>query len=257
MIWQTSQLLLGKPPSLRLAGFAFFSTMCSYNFHWFLTPRSASPSHRVQWTLRHKPLHFVLYLAGAVGAGIYFLYLHDYIPALFLGALLTFLYSAPKLPQTIFRSLKKIAVGKTLFLAFVWVYVTAVLPLLIPASAWRPDFVLFILQRFFLIYAICLLFDYRDREDDKAEQIRSLITYLNEKGIDRVFAISLILFGACTLALHLYHYTWLSIAALLLPGIILACLYTRAKRDFSDSLYYIVLDGLMMLSGLIMLIARI
>ncbi|HMI60291.1 MAG TPA: hypothetical protein VK518_05265, partial [Puia sp.] len=179
MIWQTSWLLLGSAPSGRLLGFVFFSTICSYNFHWYLTPRTASPSRRVQWTGRNKALHFVLYLAGAVGAAVYFFYLWPFMPALCFGALLTFLYSAPKLPQPIFRRLQKIAVGKTFFLSFVWVYVTTVLPIIVADARWNRSFILFIASRFFLIYAICILFDYRDREDDKTHGIRSLITLLN------------------------------------------------------------------------------
>lgn len=257
MIWQTSRLLLGVSPSGRLIGFVFFSTICSYNFHWWLTPRSVSPSHRVQWTHRHKVLHFILYLAGAVGAGIYFFTLLHYLPALLLGVLLTFLYSAPKLPQRFFRWLQKIAIGKTLFLTFVWTYVTAVLPVIVAETHWHFSFVLYVASRFFLIYAICIIFDYRDREDDKAQGIRSLITLLDEKGIDRLFWMSMVLFFVTSMLLSLYHYPAFYILLLLVPGIITAALYREAKRNFSDDLYYIVLDGLMMLSGLLMLIFRI
>jgi 4-hydroxybenzoate polyprenyltransferase len=257
MIWQTSHLLLGSPPSGRLMGFVFFSTICSYNFHWYLTPRSTSPSRRVQWTHHHKALHFILYLAGAVGAAVYFFYLLPYLPALFFAALLTFLYSAPKLPQKAFRQLQKIAVGKTLFLTFVWVYVTTVLPIIISGAAWSVSFVLFIGSRFFLIYALCLLFDYRDREDDKAHGIRSLITLLDERGIDLLFVLSIILFFFSCCALSFYHYPAFYIVLLLIPGFITAALYRVAKRNFSDDLYYVVLDGLMMFSGLLMLIFRI
>lgn len=238
-------------------GFVFFSTICSYNFHWYLTPRSTSPSRRVQWTHHHKALHFILYLAGAVGAAVYFFYLLPYLPALFFAALLTFLYSAPKLPQKAFRQLQKIAVGKTLFLTFVWVYVTTVLPIIISGAAWSVSFVLFIGSRFFLIYALCLLFDYRDREDDKAHGIRSLITLLDERGIDLLFVLSIILFFFSCCALSFYHYPAFYIVLLLIPGFITAALYRVAKRNFSDDLYYVVLDGLMMFSGLLMLIFRI
>ncbi len=158
MVWQTSHLLLGQSPSDRLLGFVFFSTICSYNFHWYLTPRSVNPSRRVQWTQRHKVLHFILYLAGAIGAAVNFFYLAPFIPALCFGALLTFLYSAPKLPQRIFRQLRGIAIGKTFFLTFVWLYVTTVLPVIVAAAAWQPSFLPFAAGRFFLIYAICLIF---------------------------------------------------------------------------------------------------
>jgi len=254
MIWQTSRLLPGSYPSGRLMGFVFFSTICSYNFHWYLSADPQKPSRRILWTNHHKVMHFILYLVGAIGAVIYFFSLSEHWLALCFGAFVTFLYSAPKVPMPIFRSLKKIAVGKTLFLSFVWMYVTTMLPVFVAGATWTTPCLLFALSRFFLIYAICILFDYRDRESDKTEGIRSLITFLNEKGIDKVFIISLILFGAATIGLLFYAYSVTTILVLLVPGFILAALYRRAKRDFSDHLYYFVLDGLMMFSGLLMLI---
>lgn len=257
MVWQTSQLLLDASPSGRLVGFVFFSTICSYNFHWYLTPYSVNPSRRALWTQRHKILHFILYLVGLVGSAVYFFYLLPHMVALFFGAFVTFLYSAPKVPWPMFRRLKDIAVGKTIFLAFVWMYVTTILPLIIAGTLWNAGALLFAASRFFLIYAICILFDYRDREDDKKDGIRSLITLLSEKGIDRLFTASLGIFGLSTLALGFFHYPAFYIFLLLIPGMLLALLYQRAKRDFSDYMYYFVLDGLMMFSSLLMVLFRI
>jgi len=257
MVWQTSQLLLGTPPSGRLIGFVFFSTICSYNFHWYLTPSSVNSSRRVLWTQKHKILHFILYLIGLVGSAVYFFYLLPHIVALCFGAFVTFLYTAPKLPWPVFRRLRDIAIGKTIFLALVWTYVTTILPMIVAGAAWTPGSVLFTISRFFLIYAICIPFDYRDREDDKKGGIRSLITLLNEKGIDRLFIASLCIFGLSTLALGFFHYPSFYIFLLLIPGILIAILYNRTKKDFSDYLYYFVLDGLMMFSGLLMLLFRI
>jgi 4-hydroxybenzoate polyprenyltransferase len=257
MVDQTSRLLIGVRSPLDLDGFIFFSTICSYNFHWYLTPHSVAVSRRVQWTQGHKTLHQVLYLAGAAGAVFTFFQLRAFWPALCFGAFLTFLYTAPKLPQTWFAALKKIAIGKTVFLTLVWTYVTTVLPLVVAHAPWTAACTLFALSRFTLIYAICILFDYRDREDDKEEGIRSLITYLNERGIDIAFYVCLAGFAGCTIALIGYHYPAFLILLLLIPGVIVGVLYRHAKRDFSDYLYYFVLDGLMMFSGLLMLVFRI
>jgi 4-hydroxybenzoate polyprenyltransferase len=257
MIWQTSRLLLGISPSIHLLGFVFFATICSYNFHWYLTPRFASPSLRVQWTHHHKTLHIVLYLIGVIGSIVYFFYLTHFIAALGFAALLTFLYSAPKLPQPIFRRLRHIAIGKTFFLTFVWVYVTAVLPVIVAGASWHRSFYWYIASRFFLIYACCLIFDYRDREDDRAEGIVSMVTVLSERNFDRLFVISMILFAFSSIALSWYHYPALYVILLLIPGVILAILYPETKRNYSDYLYYVVLDGIVMLSGVLMLIFRI
>jgi 4-hydroxybenzoate polyprenyltransferase len=237
--------------------FIFFSTVCSYNFHWYLTSFSVTSSKRILWTQQHKTLHIIFYFIGLGGSVFYFYLLRDHWIAISFGAFVTFLYSAPKLPQTFFKDLKKIAIGKTFFLAFVWTYVTTILPLIISDVTWKNDFLYFILSRFFLIYSICILFDYRDREDDKRDEIHSMITFLNERGVNNLFAVAMILFACVTIYLHWFNYSWLLITILLIPGIIVAVLYNYAKKNFSDYLYDFVLDGLMMLSALLMLVFRI
>ena len=162
-----------------------------------------------------------------------------------------------KIPNKYLRLLRKVAWGKTIFLAAVWTYVTTVLPMIISRQDWTPAFSLFVISRYFFIYAICILFDLRDREDDKADGIRSLITYLGTGSIKILFTLSLLIFAITTLLLYNYHFTSLQIILLFSPGIILALLYNRASRDFSDMLYYFVLDGLMAFSALLTLIAGI
>jgi 4-hydroxybenzoate polyprenyltransferase len=256
MVYQTDILFSHTKPYTGLTAFVFFSTICSYNFHWYLTPNSVTRSQRIQWAQKHKGWHLVLYFIGLVGAAISFFTIIEHWLVLAFGAFLTFLYSAPKVPQNIFRALKKIAIGKTIFLSFVWTYVTAVQPILVASLPWKAEYSVFTVNRFFLIYAICILFDYRDREDDQKDGIRSMITLLNEKGIDAIFILSIILFIITTLALAFYNLTAFEITILLLPGLITAALYNYAKRNFSDYLYYFVLDGLMGLSGLVILFFR-
>jgi len=250
MVNQTYQLLLSSPVNLNFLFFVFFSTICSYSFHWYLTSHSVIPSHRIKWMERNKNIHLVFFIIGLIGSGIFFFYLLPYWYWLLISAIITFLYSAPKIPHPLFRELRKVALGKTIFLALVWMNVTTLLPILISGDPWRNDFTLFILSRFFLIYAICILFDYRDRQDDKAAGIRSLITYLSEKGILYLFVFSLIVFTVSTVSLYFHDYSISSVIILLIPGIITACLYNYAKRNFSDLFYYFVLDGLMAFSAL-------
>jgi 4-hydroxybenzoate polyprenyltransferase len=235
----------------------FFSTVCSYNFHWYLTRQSVTPSERLNWALKYKSLHLILYFIGLTGSVICFLLLRQHWLWIALGAFVTFLYSAPKIPQKIFIGLRRIAIGKTIFLAFVWMYVTTILPLLIAGKRWQADFTWLAFSRFFLIYAICILFDYRDREDDKAAGIKSMITWLNEKGINYLFALSVMLFVVFTAALYAGGFSLSVVFILLVPGGIVAAMYSYAKRNFSDYLYYFVLDGLMMLSGLLLIIVYI
>jgi 4-hydroxybenzoate polyprenyltransferase len=257
MVHQTSRLFLPEGALSLYYGFVFFATICSYNFHWWLSTHSATGSERLQWALHNKSVHFWLYLAGLAGSSYYFFALHGYWGWMGLGAMITFLYSAPKIPFPPFSRLKEIAFGKTIYLAMVWMYVTTVLPLVISGRPWTGAYTLFSVGRFFLIYAICILFDYRDREDDRRDGIRSMITYFNERGINFLFAISLGVFGASTLALFFSGVSAIDIGLMLVPGGVLAGLYGYAKKHYSDYLYYIVLDGLMMLSALLMLLLSI
>jgi 4-hydroxybenzoate polyprenyltransferase len=192
-----------------------------------------------------------------LGSIVYFFMLREHWFALCFAGFVTFLYSAPKLPQDHFKYLKEIAIGKTLFLAFVWMFVTTLLPIFVENEKLTTQSILFAGSRFFLIYAICIIFDYRDREDDKKDGIRSLVTYLNEKGINYLFAANIISFALCTLALLQFQYSYLRIGIILIPGILVAFLYNYSKKNYSDYLYYFILDGLMMLSGLLLFIFKI
>jgi len=257
MVNQTYQLLIHTMPDPYFMGFVFFSTICSYSFHWYLSTPSVLSSPRIEWQHRYHSLHLILLIGGIAGSAIFFLYLTKHLFWLLLTAIITFLYSAPKIPNNYFRTLRKIALGKTIFLAGVWMYVTTILPVIVSDKPWQPDFYLFITGRFFLIYAICILFDYRDREDDKLNRIRSLITWMTEKGIRNLFIFSLCIFTTSTVCLLFYHYALLSVFLLLVPGIAVAALYNYAVKNFADMLYYLVLDGLMALSALLTLVMRI
>src|SRR6185503_16161731 len=171
MVYQTYTLILSKTVDPWFAAFVFFSTVCSYNFHWALTPHMLAPSHRMEWGEKHKSYHSLLSLAGLTGAAICFFFLKEHWFYIGIAAVFTFLYSAPKISVPPFLWLKRIAVGKTIFLAMAWTYVTAALPILIEANIITSKAILFCIGQFFFIYAICILFDFRDREEDKAEGI--------------------------------------------------------------------------------------
>lgn len=251
MVIQTNQLLYLQYDIYGYLVFVFFSTLCSYNFHWYLSADAASENARVRWTLHHKKLHLILTAIGALVSVWYFFHFIEHWIWLAGAVLLTFLYTAPKLRFGPFAWLSRIAVGKTLFLAFVWMYVTTFLPIAIEDHHWNAASFLFCASRFLLIYAICIIFDYRDRDYDKKAGIRSMITYFNERGINKLFTLSLAGFAVSTVGLYFYGFSALTIVLLLISGVITAALYPVAKKNFSDYLYYFVLDGLMMFSSLL------
>jgi 4-hydroxybenzoate polyprenyltransferase len=249
-------LLFSLPFSFLLAGFVFSGSVCSYNFHWYLTPpKVEQPTEKEAWNISNKKIHFVLFIVGLAGSALFTVLLIEHWFWLAITAFLTFLYSAPKIPIPVFSYLRKIAIGKTIFLAFAWTHVTTLLPMVMTLKNLGFHHVLFVVNRFFYIYAICILFDYRDVEEDRKSGIKSLITYLNEKGIDSLFWGS-ILIVAITSGLLLKYFSSVEIAALFIPVIILSLLYYPCKKNTSDYIYYFILDGLMMLSTPLLLLIK-
>lgn len=257
MINQTYDLLLHSERDKYLMGFVFSATICSYSFHWYLTSESLVESPRIEWLKRNRIFHLIFFFIGIIGSAIFFFYLLPHWYWLALSAVITFLYSAPKIPHPYFRSLRKVAIGKTIFLALVWMYVTTMLPVIIASERFTIPVILFVVGRFFFIYAICIMFDFRDRADDQAAGIRSMVTWFSERGVNQLFFASLLVFAICTVLLGYYGFSVLRISLLLIPGFIAAAVYNYSKTHFSDYLYYLMLDGLMMFSALLMLVFRI
>lgn len=250
MVHETVHLLQLPVDSFSLLWFVFFSTLCSYNLHWYFTPFASNERIRSSWTQDNRSLHLILSVSGLIGSAYFAFHFIDQWIWLLPAVVLTFLYTAPKIPIGMLVNLKRIAIGKTIYLAFVWTYVTTVLPVFLSGQPWHSDDILFAVGRFFYVYAICILFDYRDREQDKKEGIRSMITYFDEKGINRLFVFSLLMYAACSLALAKEGHSWIQVTILWIPAVIVASLYSYAKTHYSDYLYYFVLDGLMMFSAL-------
>jgi len=131
MVSQSYQLLLHTNPDLYLLAFAFFATICSYSFHWYLSSDSAPGSPRSLWQEQYHYIHIILFFIGASGSAVFFFLLLKHWFWLTLSAVPTFLYTAPKIPIKYFRVLRKIALGKTIFLSMVWMYVTTILPVIL------------------------------------------------------------------------------------------------------------------------------
>lgn len=257
MVSQAFHLLLHRNTDIYLAGFIFFASLCSYSFHWWLSHVPASGSDRVEWLRKNKLVHLALFIVGTAGTAIFGWYMIPYWPWIMIAAIATFFYSAPKIPHPHAKLLLRIAIGKTLFLAFVWVYVTTLLPIVVAGEAWQPAFTWFTLSRFFFVFAICILFDNRDRHEDKAAGIRSLVILFDQRGVKTMFFISLALFAGCTLLLLWENFSVYQVIILLIPGIITSLLFKRATQRPTDMLYYFVLDLLMAGSAIVMICVRL
>jgi 4-hydroxybenzoate polyprenyltransferase len=234
--------------------FIFFSTLCSYSFHWYLTIHVNPVSARLKWAAAHKVFLISLFIISVVFIAIFFIPIAGYYKVLLPLAFITFMYTAPKIPVRPFTFIKRIAVMKTSYLTLVWIFITAVMPVLVSDSKWNYETTLFAINRLFLIFPICVLFDYRDREEDKLDGIKNIATVITERGLNYIFGICMLLNFISAALLNNVLQNWFYTIANIMPAILLILTYNTSKSSKSDLWYYFYLDGLMMLSGLILLI---
>lgn len=237
--------------------FVAFATLTSYSFHAYLNTFYLPPkkSPRLIWIDKNRTFLIVQSIIAAIITGIFYLNLIPYSIYIIPIILITFLYSAPQISVKPFIYLRKIAIGKTLYLSFAWTYVSCILPLLIgglPLLALQNIY--FIFNRFLLIFIIAILFDKKDRETDKSLQIKSLITHLSLSSINRLIYICCFLFLITCYLFHQQTQNAYLTFALVLPIIILSLSLPYIEKTDNDYLYYGYLDGLLLISGIYIII---
>ncbi|MEP6927985.1 MAG: UbiA family prenyltransferase, partial [Ginsengibacter sp.] len=161
--------------------FVFGATLTQYNLHYLVKTTAVKNSQRLAWSLRNKSLCKILLGAGLILILFSFLSfrLHHFIFLAILGAI-AFLYSFPVIPFAKKKRIKDYGFLKIITLALMWTLVTVWFP--VNNFLFEKDIFLFIFfKRFVFIFVLCLLFDIRDIEIDRKENIRTLAVFLGKK----------------------------------------------------------------------------
>lgn len=248
----TAAFLQAGTLPLHFIGFVFFSTLASYSIHWYLTNAITEKTEtRTIWLLHNKWVHSIFFIISAVGSIWFLLQEREYWKWMLPAIALTIMYSAPKFPHPWFRQLEKYILGKTFLLAAMWTYVTAILPVLILNGTLNQPFLLFIINRFSLLFAICVLFDQRDKQHDRAIGIKSLVTLLPLSQIKLIFSTFILLSMLSAAMLYPYSQSLITTIWLIAPALLTYLLFPSAIKSRNDYLFYFILDGLMALSPLL------
>lgn len=247
MAWETGQMLKA-PVSVKMLGALFFSTLLAYSFHGLINLEYPSRSARHNWNQRHR--WFLAVQSGLAILLLFFVILPGvrYFWLWLLGGIATFFYSAPHLPGSLGKWFRKIAFGKTFYLALMWTFATSYLPVADQFAGAFPMAGVFIGYRFFLIYAICMLFDLRDLKEDQLRGVRSLPALVGMKKVRMFLLLSL----AGATGFYLWIQLLLGVSAtwpLGLPILLLIPLSGYAQHNRSDFLFFVLLDGLMAFSA--------
>lgn len=252
MTWQTQYLFGNVDYNFLL--FIFASTVCSYGFHALLNISELSTNNREKWNYKNrKHLIISILLSGIVVVVTSFHYINNIFPIL-LAFFAAFLYSAPNLSFKPFIWLRKIAFGKTIYLALVWTTVTGILPIWINhKNINNQQLLLYIANRFFLVYAICILFDNRDLQSDKRKGVRTIASFVGENSVKVIYYLSLIASILIAIGINLDGKHIEESLYLLISPTIGLFLYHKSLQ--SQGLFYdFGLDGLMMMAAILQLI---
>lgn len=119
-------------------------------------------------------------------------------------AVLAFTYSWPILPLKGKRRLREFGPLKTGVLAGVWTIVTSVLPLLYHHMS-VSDYPYEILLRFIFICTLCIIFDIRDMQADKEQNVSTLPNKVGIENCFRLIDMALIAFVALSVGQYLRY----------------------------------------------------
>jgi len=223
--------------------FSFFSTLLAYNFHRIYKISELDRSFsRNLWLIENKLILYLLTLIGFFGTVISFLFLPNQIwILLIIPSLFSVFYVVPVNKNK--QSFRDLPFLKIYLIAFSWVFVSVVIPLVMNSVSWNLSLgVLF--EKLFFVIALTIPFDIRDMSIDNPIK-RTIPQILGVKKSIYLAISFLILSSGVVLWLFQEHfYTFESMIALLLSYIIsiIVVLQTNLKRK--EIFYTGIIDGL-------------
>lgn len=255
LVSQTAQLL-HLSCNYYLAAFVFFSTLCSYNFHWLVSSLGNQTRLSFSTFVPHTTKLFFLF-TGFTGLCVVFPKSAVSYTDAAIAFLLTFIYSIPLLPVKQLAFTRKAGFLKTILLAFTWMFVTAYIPLHQAGNVTSAASIWWMIRRFLFMLMLCIMFDNRDITSDKIKGLHSLATDLKPLVMKwLIYVIFFLLFASN----FMYTINGISITqsiALQIAATATLIVYIYSKNKQSYFFYYFLVDGLMLLSALLTTVASI
>lgn len=233
----------------------FGATLLLYNLHYLFKTTAVANSVRLTWSLKNKNLHkiFIAFGAALIIFCLVSFPFHRFFTLAILGVI-AFLYSFPFLPFTKRKRIKDFGLLKIITLALLWTMVTVWFPLE-NANFEELSFQLIFIRRFIFIFIICLLFDIRDIEIDRKENISTLAVKLGAKKAYLLCYFFLMIFIAITIIHYIYFHDYPQLVSMFISGVATIITIEYSKRKSSDVVYLAFIDGMMLLQALLVIFA--
>lgn len=226
--------------------FIFLSTYLQYNVQrGYMINASNANSERSQWLMKHRKL--LLY--SIVASLIVVLFLCNNLSYTSIGIMVgaEVVSTAYYLPPF---NMRKYGYIKPFLIALVWVVSCCLVPLL-ENNLLSAEAYWFIAAQFFFISTLCLLFDVKDIEYDYYSGVN---TYANKLGLTKTKIISIGVLLLSAMSFYMFsknvNYQLAYMTSLIMSAV--TVLITTENK--SHLFYYLWIDGLMLLQGLLFIV---
>jgi 4-hydroxybenzoate polyprenyltransferase len=252
-----TNILLGVPlNTISFYLFVFGATLLQYNLHYLLKRTAVKDSDRLAWSQKNTTTHWILIGVAIILiiTSLFSFRLHHFIFLLILGAI-TFLYSIPILP---FRKkrIKDFGLLKIITITLLWTLVTVWFP--IDQSFYGDlSFQLIFVRRFIFIFILCLMFDIRDVEIDRLENIRTIPVTIGTRRAYQIGYILLGIFILLSLVQFMRVQNLMHLNAMLISAAATYFMIGYSKKNHADFVYLACIDGMMLLQALLVIIGSI
>lgn len=223
--------------------------MVQYNLHYLVKTTAVKNSQRLSWSLKNKKIHIILFAIGCILiiVSLFSFHLHHFYILAILGVI-AFLYSFPALPFGKRKRIKDYGFLKIITLALLWTLVTVWLPVSdMPVNKTLYFFVF--AKRFVFMFVLCLLFDIRDIDVDRQENIKTLPVLLGEKKSYLTARVVLLLFFLLSCIQNFFFPETGVFIAMLLSAMATFFIVQLSKKINADFFYLAGIDGMMLLQA--------
>ncbi|MBA2611366.1 MAG: UbiA family prenyltransferase [Bacteroidetes bacterium] len=256
-----TQVQLGMKPQLHPYLFIiFFATIFEYNVHrliTIITNPKALTDNKHNWVNKNLKAFYFLVGFSVIGFVIATAMAKKIVLITLLPiGLVTLFYSLPifKTKKILFR-LREIPALKIFLISMVWSATTILLPIIQSGNSYNNwHIITMLIERFIFVFAITIPFDIRDMKADETAGLQTLPLIIGEKKAMILANVYILLF----LILCIFHYYNTSLS-FTLPAFIISALTTflfinNKKLQATKYYHYFILDGTMLLQGLLVCI---
>jgi hypothetical protein len=264
LIYETIHLLKLFPGTEWFIWLAFFCTVNIYTFHYYLKSLKPGDDDRLIWYRTHKHwIRFLLFAGSCVISYLVFIHFkilfgYQNIIWTLLIPLLSLTYSLPILPGG--RALRHVGWLKLPLLSFVWSFTTVLLPIFYSEKKMVDDIEVqaIFINRLFFVMALCVLFNVRDYEEDKNDNVMTPAVVLGPEKILTYgkWILTIVNIATAVLLIRVFKFqTVFEHIAIAVPVVLLFLLFQFFSFKKSEIEFLILNDGLMPVKALLLIFA--